>query len=114
MSQAGPEWHPCRAIVTHDDGSARIDDDTAEIEIAAGGLLLVYFDERGAVVLQGREEAPGRFACRARSRPRMARLTRAGRVLEGRWHEGDETGSLRIELESEPGPGKGPGRGDAT
>jgi hypothetical protein len=99
MSEAGPDWRPCRAIVKCDDGSPDIDDDSAEIEIAAGGLLLVYFDERGAVVLQGREEAPGRFACRARSRPRLAQLTRTGRVLEGHWREGDESGSLRIELE---------------
>jgi len=100
MSEGGPDWRPCRAIVKSDDGSPDVDDESAEIELADGGLLLVYFDERGAVVYQGREEAPGRFACRARSRPRMAQLTRIGRVLEGHWHEGEETGSLRIELET--------------
>ena len=95
-----PRFRACRAIVCSDDGHADVDD-SAEIEIAAGSLLLVYFDERGAVVLQGREEAPGHFACRARSRPRRAELVRTGRVLEGRWSEGDAAGSLRIELAEE-------------
>ncbi|MGH0032714.1 MAG: hypothetical protein ACQGVC_23220 [Myxococcota bacterium] len=98
MAEAGPDWKPCRAIVSHDDGRPDVEDDTAEFEIAGGRLLLVYFDERGAIIFEGREASDGRFDLLARSRPRKARVTLRGAVLEGRWHEGDDTGSMRIEL----------------
>jgi hypothetical protein len=101
MREGGPDWRPCRAIVRRDDGGPEIDDDTAEIEIASGRLLLVYFDERGAVIFEGRETVGGRFSARARSRPRKLELAREGLVLVGRWHERDETGSIRIELEED-------------
>ena len=98
MSEAGPDWRPCRAIITHDDGRPPVEDDGAEFEIAGGRLLLVYFDERGAIIFEGREAPDGGFALMARSRPRKAHVTLRGAVLEGRWHEGDETGSIRVEL----------------
>ena len=84
-----------------DDGSPVFTDDDVDVEIEDGRILLTYFDERGAVVFQGREESPGRFALIARSRPRKAELRRSESVLEGSWREGDETGSLRIELSRE-------------
>lgn len=97
----GPDWRPCRAIVRHDDGAPDVDDETAEIEIASGRLLLVYFDDRGAVIFEGREVERGRFQALARSRPRKLELALEGRVLEGRWHEAGDTGSIRIELEED-------------
>ena len=93
-----PRFFACRADVGFDDGSPMFTDEDADVEIEDGRILLTYFDERGAVVFQGREEAPGRYELTARSRPRRANLTRSGDVLEGSWRQGDQTGSLRIEL----------------
>jgi hypothetical protein len=93
-----PRFLACRAEVGFDDGSPVFTDDDVDVEIEDGRILLTYFDERGAVVFQGREESPGRYALSARSRPRKAELAKSGAVLEGSWREGDETGSLRIEL----------------
>ncbi len=93
-----PRFLACRAEVGFDDGRPAFTDEDVDVEIEDGRILLTYFDERGAVVFQGREEAPGRYELIARSRPRRANLTRTDDVLEGSWREGDETGWLRIEL----------------
>lgn len=93
-----PRFLACRTEVRFDDGSPAFVDDDADVEIDDGRILLCYFDDCGAVVLQGREKEPGRFELVARSRPRKARLTRNEGVLEGTWYEGDSTGSLRVVL----------------
>ena len=93
-----PRYLACRAEVGFDDGSPVFTDDDVDVEIEDGRMLLTYFDDQGAVVFQGREEAPGRYELIARSRPRRAQLLHTGSVLEGSWQEGDSTGSLRIEL----------------
>ncbi len=96
-----PRYLACRAEVGFDDGRPVFIDDDVDVEIEDGRMLLTYFDDQGAVIFQGREEAPGRYALIARSRPRRAQLQRTGGVLEGSWREGDSTGSLRIELTTE-------------
>ena len=93
-----PRYLACRAEVGFDDGTPVFIDDDVDVELGDGHILLVYFDDQGAVVFQGREEAPGRYELTARSRPRKAQLVRTEDVLEGSWQEGDRTGSLRIEL----------------
>ncbi len=96
-----PRYLACRAEVGFDDGSPVFTDDDVDVEIEDGRMLLTYFDDQGAVVFQGREEAPGRFELTARSRPRKAQLQRTGGALEGSWQEGDVTGSLHIVLTPE-------------
>ncbi len=96
-----PRYLACRAEVGFDDGTPVFTDDDVDVELGDGHILLVYFDDQGAVVFQGREEAPGRYELTARSRPRKAQLVRTGSTLEGSWQEGENTGSLRIELTQE-------------
>ena len=96
-----PRYLACRAEVGFDDGSPVFTDDDVDVEIEDGQMLVVYFDDQGPVVFQGREAAPGRYELTARSRPRKAQLLRTEGVLEGSWQEGDRTGSLRIELGTE-------------
>jgi hypothetical protein len=98
-----PRYLACRARVVFDDGSPVLTDDDVDVEIEDGRILLCYFDDQGAVVFQGREESPGRFALVARSRPRRAELLHRDGVLEGSWREGDRTGTLRVELAEENG-----------
>jgi hypothetical protein len=95
-----PRFRDCRAEVLHDSGDLVWQDDEVEVRIEQGWILFCYWDERGAVVFEGAESAPGRFELKARSRPRTARLVHDAErgVLEGRWSEGDERGGLRIEL----------------
>ena len=78
---------------------------TIEGWISEGRILLFYWDDRGAMVFEGREQEGGAFELRARTRPRTARLALAAdrRVLEGTWCERDESGELRIELGEEEG-----------
>ncbi len=96
-----PRYLACRAEVGFDDGSPVFIDDDVDVEIEDGRMLLTYFDDEGAVVFEGREQAPGHYVLTARSRPRKAQLLRTEDVLEGSWREGDSTGSLRIELTTE-------------
>lgn len=98
-----PRYLACRARVSFDDGSPEFTDEDANVEIEDGRILITYFDERGAVVFQGREESPGRYALVARSRPRRAELLHREGVLEGSWTEGDLGGSLRVDLAREDG-----------
>lgn len=84
-----------------DDGTPPFSDDDTDVEIADGRILVCYFDDQGAVIFQGREQEPGRYALVARSRPRRAELSRREDVLLGSWREGDGGGSLRIELSKE-------------
>ena len=100
-----PRFLACRAVVGFDDGSPVFTDDDVDVTIADGRILLTYFDDQGAVVFEGREEAPGQYQLTARSRPRKAQLLRTEDVLEGSWREGDSTGSLRIELTKQEGTG---------
>ena len=95
-----PHYTPCRVVAAFDDGRPADEDDDADLQLGDGGeLLLSYWDERGAVVLVGAEEAPGRYELLARSRPRRGTLRREGaRVFTGRWFEGEECGTLRVEL----------------
>ncbi len=96
-----PRFLACRAVVGFDDGSPVFTDDDVDVSIEDGRILLTYFDDQGAVVFEGREEAPGHYELTARSRPRRAQLRRTDDVLEGSWREGNSTGSLRIELTME-------------
>jgi hypothetical protein len=99
-------FRDCRAEVRHATGDLLCEDDDVEVRIEQGWILFCYWDERGAVVFEGAESAPGRFELKARSRPRTARLvhdTSRG-VLEGSWSEADERGGLRIELGEEEDP----------
>lgn len=93
----------CRAEVRFDDGRPPFEDDDVEVRIEGEWILLCYWDERGAVVFEGAQSAPGRFELKARSRPRTARLDHSPErgLLEGTWSEGDESGGLRIELGQE-------------
>ena len=56
-----PRYLACRAEVGFDDGTPVFTDDDVDVELGDGHILLVYFDDQGAVVFQGREEAPGRY-----------------------------------------------------
>ena len=87
----------CRVVVRYDDGREDFEDDDCDVRFEAGSVLVTYFDERGPVVMQGREEG-AEMELHARSRPRVVRLVREGGVLEGTWRERGDTGSLRIEL----------------
>ena len=88
----------CRVVVTFDDGSPPQEDDEGDVYLDASQLLVSYWDEEGPVVLVGSRCGENRFELLARSRPRKATLERVGRVLEGRWTEGDDAGGLRVEL----------------
>jgi hypothetical protein len=90
----------CRVVVTYDDGRERFEDDDCDVSLEEGRLLVTYWDERGPVVLQGRDQGEC-FAVTARSRPSKAMLTREGDVFEGTWRERDDSGSLRIELRAQ-------------
>ena len=87
----------CRVVVTYDDGRERFEDDDCDVSLEGDQLLITWWDERGPVVLQGRQQDE-RFDVVARSRPSKATLKRRGDVLEGTWREHDESGGLRIEL----------------
>jgi hypothetical protein len=87
----------CRVVVTYDDGRARFEDDDCDVSLEDDELLVTYWDERGPVVLQGRDRGES-FAVTARSRPSTATLRRQGGVFEGTWRERDDSGRLRIEL----------------
>ena len=95
-----PTWEACITRVEHDDGSPPFEDDDTDVRIEKGRILVCYWDDQGAVLFEGREEAPGRFVLTARSRPRKAELTMEpdGRTLRGTFEEGDLRGSLQIEL----------------
>ncbi len=98
-----PHYLRCLVAVTDDAGEPPFEDDDADVELGSGGVLVSYFDDQGPVVLQGVETEPGRFALKARSRPRQAELVREGTRLEGRWWDARTGGSLRIELGEEQG-----------
>lgn len=89
----------CRVTVAYDDGRPSHEDDDSDLQLGDGRLLLSYWDECGAVVLVGSETEPGRYELSARSRPRRGTLRReAPRSFAGSWQEGDESGSLRVEI----------------
>jgi hypothetical protein len=92
-------------VVTHDDDREVFEDDDCEVALEDGQILVTYWDERGPVVLQGKQQGDV-FEVVARSRPSNATLTRRGDIFEGRWEELGDTGGLRIEL-SEPEESKG-------
>jgi hypothetical protein len=94
-----PHFTGCRVVVAFDDGRPAAEDDDADLQLGDGKLLLAYWDEQGAVVLAGAEGEPGCFELLARSRPRHGTLRREGaRVFTGRWFQGEECGTLRVEL----------------
>ncbi len=89
----------CRICVGFDDGRPDFEDEDSDLQLADGQLLISYWDERGVVVLVGREVEPGLFQLVARSRPRRCTLRREGsRTLIGTWVEGEEAGVLRVEI----------------
>ena len=89
----------CRVTVGFCDGRPAFEDDDADLHLGDGELLLSYWDERGVVVLIGPESEPGCFELVARSRPRRCTLRREDpRAFSGSWVEGEERGTLRVEL----------------
>jgi hypothetical protein len=92
-------WRACRVRVTR--GAELLhEDEDSRLAIDGGAILVSYLDEEGPVVLEGREQAAGRFELVARSRPRRATLALApdGRSLEGQWCEPGQSGEWRIDL----------------
>ena len=96
-----PRYSNCRVCVTDETGAPPFEDDDGDVELAPGGILVAYFDDRGPVVMQGVETQTGRFELKARSRPRKAELALEGSRLEGRWWEATAAGTLEIELGTE-------------
>jgi len=89
-------------VVAYRDGRAALEDADSALQLAGGELLLSYWDEHGAVVFAGSEAAPGRFELTARSRPRRCTLQREdSRTFTGSWVQGDECGTLRVEIATE-------------
>lgn len=97
-----PRFRACRAEIEGGD-EPRFEDDDVEVRIEGDRMLLCYWDDRGVVVFEGPRGADGRFALRARSRPRVASvvLLEERGVVEGTWREGDASGVLRVELGEE-------------
>jgi len=93
----------CRAEIHYDDDRPVHEDDDALVDLDDGVLICCYWDDDGAVVFEGREDEPGRFTLKARSRPRVACLVHSveSGVMEGTWQERDDTGRIRIELGEE-------------
>ncbi len=93
----------CRVTIDYGDARGVVEDEDADLQVEGDRLLLSYWDERGVVVLIGAESAPGRWELHARSRPRRCSLAREGaRTFTGSWVEGDESGSLRVEIPAAP------------
>ena len=89
-------------VVGYRDGRADVEDDDSDLHLSEGGLVLSYWDEHGAVVFAGAEAEPGRFELTARSRPRRCTLQREdSRTFIGSWVQGEECGTLRVEIPDE-------------
>ena len=102
MPSLVPHFSGCRVVVGFDDGRSDHEDDDADLQLGDGELLLSYWDDEGAVVLVGAEAEPGHFELLARSRPLRCALRRAdARTLTGSWSQGEECGTLRVELPAE-------------
>jgi hypothetical protein len=94
-----PHFTGCRVVAAFDDARPDCEDGDAELQLGDGALLLTYWDDDGVVVLSGAERAPGEYDWTARSRPRRGTLRRVdARTLTGTWEQGDDCGTLRIEL----------------
>ncbi len=76
--------------------------DDADVSIEGGTILVTWWDDRGAVVLAGREVERDRYEIVARSRPRRGILVRDGHRLEGDWTEHDRAGTWIVHLPDEP------------
>ena len=107
------KWEGCTVFVHDADGELVCEDDEVDLTIvlpgegdgsedalATGSTFLLYWDEEGAVAFSGAMEPDGSFLLSCRSRPRTATLawSEDQRRLEGDWAQGEEHGSLRVEI----------------
>ncbi len=97
MEKRVASYSGCRVVVTYDDGREPFEDDDCDVSLDGDRLLVTYWDDRGVVVLAGKEQG-ATYDVVARSRPSKATLTRHGDVFQGTWQERDDSGGLRIEL----------------
>jgi len=95
-------YEGCTTRIELGDGSPPHVDDDAQVRIEEGRILLLHFDDEGAVVYDGVEEEPGRFRLMARSRRRTAlvRLDGSGTVLRGHFEEDGQRFPIEITLGS--------------
>ena len=107
------KWEGCTVFVHDAAGELVCEDDEVDLTIvlpgegdgsedalATGSTFLLYWDEEGAVAFSGAMKPDGTCLLSCRSRPRTATLTWSEdqRRLEGDWAQGEEHGSLRVEL----------------
>ena len=107
------KWEGCTVFVRDASAELICEDEDVDLTIVlpedaddsadsppSGSMFVLYWDEEGPVAFSGGLEADGSFRLSCRSRPRRARLAwgEDRTYLEGSWEQGDERGSLRIEL----------------
>lgn len=107
------KWEGCRVFVHDAAGDLVCEDDEVDLTIVlegegdgsadappTGSTFLLYWDDEGAVAFSGLMELDGSFHLGCRSRPRTATLawSEDRRQLTGSWAQGEDRGTLRLEL----------------
>lgn len=96
-------WEDCRVENTYLGVVETSGDDSADVRIGDGRIVLTWEDDEGVVEWHGREHGEGHFELACPERAGRGTLHRfpGGRILEGFWSERGETGFWRVHLPHE-------------